>query len=104
MTSRRGAALQAFHDRESRALHASAALLSASVLVDSAMEHYRGRFSNRAMYAPLIASALTGLAATRAAASRDDGTHRPRASPYVAALIVASAGLGFHLYNIVKRP
>jgi hypothetical protein len=68
------------------------------------MEHYRGRFSNRAMYAPLIASALTGLAATRAAASRDDGTHRPRASPYVAALIVGSAGLGFHLYNIVKRP
>src|SRR5689334_21890769 len=45
-----------------RKLHGAAAILALSVLVDSAVEHYRGSFRNRAMYAPLGASSLTLLA------------------------------------------
>jgi len=44
--------------REARELHAAAALLSASVLADSALEHHRGAFENPAMVAPLVSAAL----------------------------------------------
>lgn len=40
-----------------RRLNGSAAMLALSVLADSAVEHYRGSFQNRAMYTPLAASA-----------------------------------------------
>ena len=52
---------------EARDLHVAAAALFASVLVDSAIEHYRGSFENPAMFAPLATSAL-GLAAGAGAA------------------------------------
>ncbi|MGB7020401.1 MAG: hypothetical protein WBD80_14545, partial [Xanthobacteraceae bacterium] len=42
-----------------RRLNGSAAMLAFSVLADSAVEHYRGSFQNRAMYTPLVAAALT---------------------------------------------
>ena len=42
-----------------RQLNASAAILALSVLADSAVEHYRGSFQNRAMYTPLAVAALT---------------------------------------------
>src|SRR5665213_3257299 len=44
---------------EARALHGAAALLSASVLADSAVEHYRGAYENPGMYTPLAVSALS---------------------------------------------
>ena len=34
------------HDRPARQLHGAAAILGASVLMDSAVEHYRGSFKN----------------------------------------------------------
>src|SRR5262249_46785380 len=40
-------------------LNDSAAMLALSVLADSAVEHYRGSFQNRAMYTPLAVAALT---------------------------------------------
>ena len=104
MSYRRAADLQTCGPTESRSLHASAALLAASVLIDSAIEHYRGRFSNRAMYAPLITSAVAGVSGARAAAASGHHTRRGGGLPYTAALVVGSAGLGFHLYNILKRP
>ena len=42
-----------------RRLNGSAAMLALSVLADSAVEHYRGSFENRAMYTPLAVAALT---------------------------------------------
>jgi len=51
-----------------RALEGSAALLAASVLADSAVEHYRGAFENPGMFAPLISSALALLAGMEGAA------------------------------------
>ena len=51
-----------------RRLNGSAAVLAFSVLADSAVEHYRGSFQNRAMYTPLVAAALTLGAACSASA------------------------------------
>ncbi len=87
-----------------RQLNQGAAILALSVLADSAIEHYRGSFDNRAMYAPLVASALA-LAASLAASTEE----RPqpklwRDAIYGAATVVGVAGLGFHIYNIAKRP
>ncbi len=49
--------------KASRELNRSAILLALSVLADSGVEHYRGSFRNRAMLAPLAASALSLAAA-----------------------------------------
>ena len=87
-----------------RRLNQGAAILALSVLTDSALEHYRGSFNNRAMYAPLIASALS--LATSLAASLDERPHpKPwRDAVYAGAAAVGVAGFGFHVYNILKRP
>jgi hypothetical protein len=88
------------HDRGvARALHASAALLAASVLADSAMEHYRAQFENPGMFTPLVTSALVLAAGTRAAAG---WAAQPRV--YSSAIAVGAAGAGFHAYNVVHRP
>jgi hypothetical protein len=87
-----------------RRLNGSAAMLAFSVLADSAVEHYRGSFENRAMYTPLVAATLTlggslfGTVDTRAA------RHPVRDMIYGAAAATGLAGLGFHTYNILKRP
>src|SRR5512135_3603361 len=60
-------------EREISGLYAAAALLALSVLVDSAVEHYRGEYRNPGMYAPLVASAAA-LAVTA------DGVRRPERS------------------------
>ena len=41
-----------------RLVAGGAALVAASVLTDSALEHYRGQFRNPAMWLPLAASAV----------------------------------------------
>ena len=51
--------------RAARRLNRAAGTLAASVLADSAIEHYRGSFHNKAMVAPLVTSALS-LARQRA--------------------------------------
>src|SRR6185503_12990002 len=84
-----------------RGLYAAAGLLALSVLLDSAVEHYRGEFRNPAMSAPLVASAATLGAAVLDAAGRGA---RPRRAVYAAAAAVGVAGLGFHAFNILKRP
>ena len=42
-----------------RRLNRAAGTLAVSVLADSAIEHYRGSFKNKAMFTPLVVSALT---------------------------------------------
>jgi hypothetical protein len=86
----------------SRAVWTAAALLAASALADSAIEHYRGGFKNPGMYAPLAGSAaMLALAGVKAAG-------RPASSKGLivcaAAGAIGAAGLGFHLYNVTKRP
>ena len=48
-----------------RALGAGAAVLAFSVATDSALEHYRGSFENRAMFIAPTVSAITLAAARR---------------------------------------
>ncbi len=85
-------------------LDRASALLAASALADSAVEHYRGSFHNKAMYAPLAVSSLTLAASLRDAAGGGGALPLPRAVTNGLALATGIAGTGFHLYNITKRP
>jgi hypothetical protein len=87
-----------------RRLGLSAALLAGSVLTDSAIEHYRGSFENRAMYAPLASAALAVGAGLVAMCDPRPAPHRGRSAVNAVAAAVGLAGLGFHIYNVTKRP
>jgi hypothetical protein len=41
-----------------RRLNRAAGMIATSVLIDSAMEHYRGNFHHKAMWTPIITSLL----------------------------------------------
>jgi hypothetical protein len=90
--------------RAARRLNRASGMLALSVLADSAIEHYRGRFENRAMYTPLVVSTISILASLHGTADRGRGAHRARDASYLLAGAAGLAGLGFHLYNVGKRP
>lgn len=90
--------------RAARRLNRASGVLAFSVLADSAVEHYRGRFANPAMYTPLGVSTLSILASLHGVADRRRGAHRARDTVYALAAAAGLAGTGFHLYNIGKRP
>ena len=82
-----------------RGLSGGAAMLAASVVADSAMEHFRGNYDNRAMVlAPLVATATMATALSGRAPKPVSN------AVFGTALAVGTIGLGFHLYNITKRP
>jgi hypothetical protein len=90
--------------RVGRRLNGSSALLAFSVLADSAIEHYRGSFVNRAMYTPLVTAALTLGGSLFGLADARPKKHVARDTIYAAAAATGFGGLGFHTYNILKRP
>lgn len=92
------------HIEVARRCNHSASLLALSVLTDSAMEHYRGSFENPAMFAPLVASALTLAASLHGGADANARRHRVRHALYILAGATGAAGGAFHLYNVAKRP
>jgi hypothetical protein len=92
------------HIDTSRSFNRSSALLAGSVLTDSAMEHYRGSFSNPAMYIPPAVATLSLLAGLHGGADRNARTHALRHAIYWSAALTGVAGTGFHLYNVTKRP
>jgi hypothetical protein len=85
-------------------LNDSAAMLSFSVLADSAIEHYRGSFQNKTMYAPLIVAALALGASLFGRIDSRPSKHWGRDVIYALAGTIGFAGLGFHAYNVLKRP
>ena len=87
-----------------RRLNAAAGLLATSVLADSAIEHYRGAFENRAMYIPLVTAALGLLVSGHGVADRCPAAHLVRDAAYAAGGIAGLIGTGFHIYNVKKRP
>jgi hypothetical protein len=105
---RRRSARRAAPDRNAvdagRRLNAAAGLLATSVLADSAIEHWRGAFENRAMYIPLVASALDLLVSGHGVADRRPAAHAARDAAYAASVITGLIGTGFHVYNVTKRP
>ena len=92
-------------DDQARRLHRAAGTLAACVLLDSAIEHYRGSFHNRGMFAPLASAALTlGASGSASVAHSDDaGAQRARALIYALAGATGLIGTAFHIYNIGKR-
>jgi hypothetical protein len=87
-----------------RNLNRAAGLLAASVLMDSAIEHYRGAFHNKAMVAPLIVSGLALAVSAHGVADRREGAHRVRHLTYATTALTGIAGGAFHFYNVGKRP
>lgn len=90
-------------DRAARQLHAASALLAASVLLDSSVEHYRGSFENPGMYAPLLTSAAALANGISGASARPADPVLGRTGA-AAAMAIGGAGTFFHVYNIIKRP
>jgi hypothetical protein len=90
--------------RAARRMNQASGVLAASVLLDSGLEHYRGSFHNKAMFAPLVTSALSLAASGHGVADQRPEAHLARDSVYAAAAATGGAGFGFHAYNIGKRP
>jgi hypothetical protein len=86
-----------------RRLNRAAGMLAASVLADSAVEHYRGSFENKAMFTPLIVSSLTLGTSIHGTADRRSAAHLARDASYVLAAATGLIGTGFHLYNVTKK-
>lgn len=90
--------------KTARQLNWSAATLAMSVLLDSAVEHYRGSFRNKAMFTPLIVSALTLGVSAHGTADKRPAAHDVRDLTYLLAALTGVVGTGFHVYNVTKRP
>ena len=92
------------NQQAAQALGAGAAIICVSVALDSAIEHYRGEFKDRAMFVGPV-MALMGLGAATYIAFRPERAND--AVPKIALITVGATGLiglGFHAYNILKRP
>ncbi|EPR11297.1 hypothetical protein M527_04245 [Sphingobium indicum IP26] len=88
-----------------RLLSAGAGLVHSAVLFDSGLEHYRGSFRNPAMLLPLAASSVNiGIDGARLIAGRGAAGSGPRLVGQGGAMAVGLVGMGFHLFNIGKRP
>lgn len=87
-----------------RQLNGAAGLLAASVLADSAVEHWRGSFEDRAMYVPLAMATLNLLVSGHGIGDRRSSTHRLRGAIYLLGSVTGLVGAGFHMHNITKRP
>jgi hypothetical protein len=85
-------------------LNRGAGLIATSTLLDSAVEHFRGSFHNKAMFTPLVASALTLAVSVHGTADKRKIAHKVRDPVYAAAAITGLVGTGFHIYNVTRRP
>src|SRR5579883_887628 len=86
-----------------RRLNRAAGTLALSVLADSGVEHYRGSFKNKAMFTPLVVSALTLGISLHGTADTRPLAHRARDVIYMLAAATGLLGSGFHFYNVGKR-
>ncbi|HEV2442474.1 MAG TPA: hypothetical protein VGT07_08115 [Steroidobacteraceae bacterium] len=90
--------------RAARRMNRAAGVIAASVLADSAIEHYRGSFHNKAMVTPLVTATLSLAASAHGNADKQPAAHRLRDGVYAAAALTGLAGTGFHLFNISQKP
>ena len=86
-----------------RRLNRAAGVIATSVLIDSAMEHYRGNFHNKAMLTPLITSSLSIAVSVHGLSDKRHGAHPLRDLVYAIAGVTGVIGTGFHLYNVTKK-
>lgn len=103
---RRDLEIVAGHVREGR-FQRSLSLITAGASVMSglevAYEHYRGSYSRRVMYTPVILSALLGVAALMAVFSRRAARTVLRLVSAVT-LVDSGAGFYFHVRGIQRKP
>mgnify|MGYP003143559830 CR=1 FL=1 len=79
-----------------------AALLGGSVLVESAIKHYRGNFRRKEMFvAPVVAAGTVATALATAFTSRS-GSYKT--ALFGGSITTGLFGLGFHMENILSRP
>ena len=90
--------------RAAKRMNRAAGMIATSVLADSAIEHYRGSFHNKAMVIPLVTAALSLAASAHGSADRRPAAHPTRDSIYAAAALTGLAGTCFHIFNISKKP
>jgi hypothetical protein len=86
-----------------RKLNRAAGVLATSVLADSSVEHYRGSFKNKAMYTPLLVSALTLATSIHGTGDMRPAAHKARDAIYLLAAATGLVGTGFHFYNVGKK-
>lgn len=86
-----------------RRLNRAAGTIATSVLIDSAMEHYRGNFHNKAMWTPIVTSLLSIGVSAHGLSDRGHRAHPLRDAVYAAAGIVGLLGTGFHIFNVTKK-
>jgi hypothetical protein len=106
MPHRRRSSLQALSSTTTaaRGLNRAAGMLAWSVLADSAIEHYRGSFKNRAMYTPILVSLMTLAISAHGVADQRRAAHALRDITYAVAALTGLAGTGFHIYNVASGP
>jgi len=85
-----------------RRLNRAAGTLAVSVLADSAVEHYRGSFKNKAMFTPLV-SVLTLATSQHGTLDSRPAAHRVRDGIFALAAATGLVGTGFHIYNVGKK-
>ena len=90
--------------RAARRMNRAAGMIATSVLADSAIEHYRGSFHNKAMVTPLVTAALSLAVSAHGNADKRPAAHRARDGVYAAAALTGLAGTCFHIFNISKKP
>jgi hypothetical protein len=90
--------------RAARRMNRAAGLIAASVLADSAIEHYRGSFHNKAMVTPLVVATLSLAVSAHGNADKRPVAHRARDGVYAAAAVTGLVGTCFHIFNISKKP
>lgn len=86
-----------------RRLNRAAGTIAVSVLIDSAMEHYRGNFHNKAMWTPLVTSSLSVAVSLHGLSDKRHGAHPVRDLVYASAGLVGIIGTAFHFYNVTKK-
>jgi hypothetical protein len=85
-------------------LNRSSGILAASVLLDSAVEHYRGNFENPAMITPIVTSLVALAASLHGHRDEQQRKHHTRSKIFWLTAAAGIAGTGFHLYNVTKKP
>lgn len=86
-----------------RRLNRAAGTIAVSVLLDSAMEHWRGKFHNPAMWTPLVTASASIAVSVHGLSDARHAAHPVRDAVYVGAGIVGAIGTGFHVYNVTKK-
>ena len=90
--------------RSARRMNRAAGVIATAVLADSAVEHYRGSFHNKAMVTPLVTAALSLAVSAHGNADKRPAAHHVRDGVYAIAALTGLVGTCFHIFNVSQKP